>query len=140
MTTPVDASLPPLAEPWWCTGHYEPSPGEAFHQHNLDHTWGTASEQLRLGLTRFDGNWRAGDERIEVQCLASGDVAGAVGLTDDQARDFIGAALCALATKKRASGSTLALIARCAYEAGRAFAAAIRSSRAESPRTASSHS
>lgn len=128
-------------DPAWCSGHYEPSPREAFHQHSFDPAWGAFDEKVRLGLTRFDCDGQAGEERIEIQYLADiTDVQGSVSLHDADAREFVGEMLHALAGKKSTSGLALVLFFRCAYEAGRAFAAAVRMSRTPSPRTASSQS
>jgi hypothetical protein len=128
-------------DPDWCSGHYEPSPREAFHQHSFERAWGAFDEKIRLGITRFDSDGRAGDERVEVQYLTDiTEVQGSVSLTDGEATELVGDVLYVLARKRSASGSRLALLLRCAYEAGKALAAAVRSSRTSAPRTASSHS
>lgn len=126
-------------DPRWCTGHYEPSAREAFHQHTFDRTWGDFDEKIRLGLVRFDHDGRPGSERIEIQYLTDvTDLQGSVSLQDDQASNLAGQVICTLALKKSASGGGLALFGRCFYEAGRAFMAALSTARASSRRTASS--
>lgn len=142
MTTTVDAFVAPPGEPLWCARHYEPSCGEAFHECDFDRTWGSFGEKLRLGLTRFDSDGQLGEARVEVQYLAAGaETEGSVSLSDEQAREFSGAVVSALAQKRRVGSSNpLALLFCCAYEAGKAFVAAVRISRADSPRTASSQS
>ena len=129
-------ATPRGTDPAWCSGHYEPSAREAFHQHTFDRSWGASDEKVRLGLTRFDHNGRAGEARIEVQYLTEvTDVQGSASLTDREAREMTGDVLFTLAMKTSASRSGPALVIRCAYEAGRAFVAAVRSARASSPRT-----
>jgi hypothetical protein len=140
MTITVDTLPTPPGEPQWCSGHYEPSTREAFHQHSFEQTWGLFDERIRLGLTRFDSDGRAGAARVEIQYLADfSEVQGSVTLPDCEAGEFAGAFLYAIAMKKSAGISLPALFLRCAYEAGRAFLAAVRISRAASSRTASSH-
>ncbi len=129
------------ADPIWCSRHYEPTGREAFHQHNFERTWGLHDERIRLGLTRFDSDGRAGETRIEIQYLAEvTDVQGSASLRDSEVNDFVGATLSVLAMKKSAGRSGPALFFRCFYEAAKAFTAAVRYSRTCSPRTASSHS
>jgi len=139
--TPMASRVIVQSDPAWCSGHYEPSPLEAFHQHSFEPSWGDFDERIRLGLVRFDSDGRAGRERIEIQYLTEvTDVQGSVSLDDTGARQFAGSVLHALATKKSAGRSRLALFFVCLYEAGRAFIAAVRHSRTASPRTASSQS
>jgi hypothetical protein len=129
------------AEPQWCSGHYEPSAREAFHQHSFGPLWGSFDERLRLGLTRFDSDGRTGDARVEIQYLAEvTEVQGSVSLTDDEASEMLGHIIHALAVKKSPEPGWVGLFFTCAYEAGKAFAAAVRYSRTASPRTASSQS
>lgn len=123
-------------DPTWCSGHYEPSPGEAFHQHTLAWAWGSGDEKVRVGMSRFDSSGGAGAGRVEIIA----DVEGPITLDADEARTFAGNVLLAAAMTKRASTWRLALFVGCFYESARAFVAAVRSSRTASPRTASSHS
>jgi hypothetical protein len=142
MTATASASrvITGTSDPRWCSRHYEPSSREAFHQHHFERTWGIHEERIRLGLTRFDCDGRPGDELIEIQYLADiTDVQGSVSLRDSDASQLVGDVLGTLAMKKSASRGRLALFARCLYEAGKAFAAAVRYSRTASPRAASSH-
>ena len=126
------------ADPDWCTGHYEPSPQEAFHQHSFTGRWGKFDEQASLGLTRFDSAVSDGEARLEIQ-HCDGEEQGSVSLTDAEAGDFAGSILGVLAIKNSASHSRLALYLRCAYEVVRASTAAFRYVRTASPRTAESH-
>jgi hypothetical protein len=126
-------------EPPWCTGHYDLGPREAFHQRSFERRWGHYDERIGLGLTRFDHNGRPGAERIEIQ-YSGADEQGSVSLSDEEAFEFAGDFLSILAMKKSASGNRLALFVRLAYEAGRAFAAAVRCLRTSSPWTAPSQS
>lgn len=129
------------ADPAWCSGHYEPSLQEAFHQHAFNHTWGTYDEKIRLGITRFDSGGHTGEARIEVQYLTEiTEVQGSVSLDDVEASVLAGHLIATLSTKKSTGGAMPVLFLRCAYEAGKAFVVAFRSLRTASPRTASSQS
>lgn len=134
----ITLAAAPGPEPVWCSSHYEPSAREAFHQHSFDRTWGAFDERVRLGLTRFDHEGEAGREQIEIQYLAEAyEVQASVSLRDADAADLAGNILYTLAAKNSSSGRRLALFLRLTYQAGRAFVAAVRSSRTASPRTAS---
>jgi hypothetical protein len=126
-------------DPTWCSGHYEPSSGEAFHQHTLSREWGDGEEKIRVGMSRFDSLGRPGAARVEIVYAAS-DSDGSIALEVAAAEDFAGCVLLAAAINKGASAGRLALYLQCLYESGKAFAAAVRNSRTASPRTASSHS
>lgn len=137
----ISIAMHQATDPAWCTRHYEPSDGEAFHQHRFDRTWGLHDEQVRLGLARFDGEGEHSATHVEVQYLADlTDEQGSVSLSDADAADFGGNLIYALAVKNSAGGGRLALFFRCLYAAGKAFAAAVRILRTSSPRTASSQS
>lgn len=135
------APVPTDSEPAWCTSHYEPTTGEAFHQHDFGKAWGSGQDQVRVGLIRFDGLDALGAGQVELSYAPDGvEVAGSVSLDDGAACDLAGNVLLAVAAKKRAGTWWPALVLQCAYESVRAFAAAVRNARAGSPRTASSHS
>ena len=124
MTTAVDIPSHSPADPIWCTGHYEPSRSEVFHEHDYDHTWGSGDEQVRVGLIRYDAGGRAGQDRIDVQYLADGvNLEGSASLDADAAGQFALTVLQAVAATKRPTRSRVGLLLRCIYEFGKAFIA-----------------
>ncbi len=134
MAAGTEQRCKPLRDPRWCTTHYEPSVGESFHQHHLPGLWGVGEEHIAVGLSRFDSEQESAS-RVELLCEAP------VSLDRGQVAEFAGRLLLASALNdERAGTSRPALYLRCAYESMRAFAAAVRSVRACSPRADSSHS
>lgn len=83
--------------PRWCSCHYEPSSGEALHQHDFVPVWGGTEEKVRIGLVRYDANGYAGSARIDIQYLSDGvSLDGSASLMPEEARSFALAILAAI--------------------------------------------
>jgi hypothetical protein len=88
----VYLGIPPC--PSWCGLHYRASEAEAFHQHDLDASWGRTAdrygeEKLGLAIERMDDVDGIGTPMVSVQYSTFGDMPeGTVELPLDTARDF----------------------------------------------------
>ena len=91
-----------IAEPHWCTEHYEPSPTEAYHQHDDARVWGNGDEKVRVGLTRYDADDRPGQTLVDIQYLADGvELTGSAALDLADAREYALAILQAVAEAEK---------------------------------------